>query len=367
MPVTELDMPFPTLQLDAEPAWAWPQPPFARRDVLPPLGDVVEPCRIETPSGAAVEGELVHFDIEAGTLRFRHGPDGEPLALPFARFSRLTLTTPWPVMQGSQNAPVERVPTAAQERGYRIELAAGGQLSGRTLGHVKQAQGWFLFAPHDDGDALLRVFVPHAAVATIGFDKSAEEQAAERWIATPAQLLAALEAQQRAPIKPLGEALIDLGLVTRTMLDRVASRQGVSRALPLGEMLVKEGLIDRDDLQTALAVKMGYPLVDLARFPIDPRAAGQLSQRALLEHRAVPLLRRGDWLVVAVDDLARIPPLQSLKSLAGLKVVPVLAARARIAVALAALPQRLGTDCWADNVPLQLKSQPGAAGGIAAH
>jgi Type II secretion system (T2SS), protein E, N-terminal domain len=259
------------------------------------------------------------------------------------------------------------VPTAAQERGYRIELAAGGHLGGRTLGHVKQDPGWFLFAPHDDSDALLRVFVPHAAVATIGFDKSAEEQAAERWIATPAQLLAALEAQQRARIKPLGEALIDLGLVTRTMLDRVVSRQGVDRDVPLGEMLVSEGLIDRDDLQTALALKMGYPLVDLSRFPIDAQAARQLSHRALLEHRVVPLMRRGDWLVVAIDDLARIPRLQALHALAGLRVVPVLASRVRIALALAALPQRLGTDCWADNVPLLVKSQPAAAGVIAAH
>ena len=98
--------------------------------------------------------------------------------------------------------------------------------------------------------------------------------------------------------------------------------------MPLGEMLVNEGLIDRDDLQTALALKLGYPLVDLSRFPIDPLAARQLSQRVLLEHRVVPLVRRGDWLVVAVDDLARIPRLQALQALAALKVVPVLAARA---------------------------------------
>jgi hypothetical protein len=365
--VADLDTPFPTLQLDAEPAWAWPQPPFARRDVLAPLGDAVEPCRIETPSGATVEGHLTHFDIDAQALRFRSGAAGEPLALSFARFSRLTLTTPRPLIQRAKNAPIERVPTAAQERGYRVELKAGGQLSGRTLGHVNQQSGWFLFAPQEDGETLLRVFVPRAAVAEIGFDKSAEEQAVERWIATPAQLLAALEAQQRTRIRPLGEALIDLGLVTRGMLDRVASRQGIDRDVPLGEMLVNEGLIDRDDLQTALALKMGYPLVDLSRFPIDPQAARQLSHRVLLEHRVVPLMRRGDWLVVAVDDLARIPRLQALQALAALKVVPVLAARARIAVALAALPQRLGTDCWADNVPLQQRAWAAEAGAPPVH
>jgi hypothetical protein len=161
--------------------------------------------------------------------------------------------------------------------------------------------------------------------------------------------------------------LIELGLVTGAMLDRVAGRQGRDHDLPLGEMLVNEGLIDRDDLQTALALKMGYPLVDLVRFPIDPRAARVLSHAALLEHRIVPLMRRGDWLIVAIDELTRVPRLQALQALAGLKVVPVLASRARIAIALAALPQRLGSDCWADNVPLQVKAPPAAAGDAATH
>ena len=115
--MADLDTPFPTLQLDAEPAWAWPQPPFARRDMLAPLGDAVEPCRIETPSGATVEGHLTHFDIDAQALRFRSGGVGEPLALSFARFSRLTLTTPRPLIQRARNAPIERRTSSKSWRG----------------------------------------------------------------------------------------------------------------------------------------------------------------------------------------------------------------------------------------------------------
>ena len=152
---------------------------------------------------------------------------------------------------------------------------------------------------------------------------------------------------------PIGKALMDLGLVTRGMVERALARQGNERRLPLGEMLVAEGLLARADLQTALAYKMGYPLVDLARFPIDIAAAGKLSHSAMVEHNAVPLLLHGDQLVVAIDDLARITRLQTLQALAGLRVVPVLACRGRIALALAELPQRLGTDRWADLVPLR--------------
>jgi hypothetical protein len=191
-----------------------------------------------------------------------------------------------------------------------------------------------------------------------------QEKAAERWIAMPAQLLAALDAQRTAPIKPLGDALVDLGFVSREMLERAVSEQGPARARPLGEALVAAGLLDSADLQTALAHKMGYPLVDLARFPLDRKAVDKMSHRAMIDNRAVPVMLHGDQLIVAIDNLSRIPRLQSLEALAGLKVVPVLASRERIKLALAALPQRLGSDCWADNVPLHLKALATAPGAL---
>lgn len=50
---------------------------------------------------------------------------------------------------------------------------------------------------------------------------------------------------------------------------------------------------------------MGYPPVDLSRFPINPEVARKLSQKATLEHHAVPLIQDRKRPVVAIDDLAR--------------------------------------------------------------
>lgn len=365
-PMSELTTPLPTLMLDAERAWEWPQPPFARtrNRLMTPLDGGAQPCAIETHGGVEVQGHLMHFDIEAGTLRAAIGSSAEALNLPFTKFRRLTLTTPWPLARRDANAPVEHLPASAQERGYRVELAGGGELGGTTMGHVQTAGGCFLYEPLDGATALRRVFVPRAACAAMHFGKSSEEEAAERWIATPQQLFAALDAQASAPIKPLGDALVDLGFVTRGVLEHAVRTLAGDATRPLGEALVAEGLLDRADLQTALAHKMGYPLVDLARFPIDAQAARKLSQRSMLEHRAVPLVQRGERLIVAIDDLACVPRLQSLHGLAGLRLVPVLASRASIAMALAALPQRLGTDRWADNVSLRMKAEPTAPGAL---
>lgn len=347
--------PFPTLMLDDDRVWEWPKPPFARSHLMTPLDGGAQPCSIETHGGVEMQGQLLHFDVDAGMARVSMRSGSDTLNLPFAKFRRLTLSTPWPLAGRGVNEPVERVATAVQERSYRIALVGGGELTGLTMGHVRADGGIFLYAPHDDGAAVTRIFVPQAACTEIEFGKSAEELAAERWISTPAQLFAALEAQKAAPIKPLGHALVDLGFVTRGVIERFERTRPGDTERPLGEALVAAGLLDRADLQTALAHKMGYPMVDLSRFPIDPLAVRKLLPRSMLEHNAFALLDAGDRLIVAVDDLARIPRLQSLQGLAGLKLVPVLASRAQLKIALSTLPQRLGTDCWSENVPLYLQ------------
>lgn len=340
--------PFPTIDFEAVAGlgWDWPDPPV-RCHASAPL--TAEPCRIETATGVSVEGELVGFNTATSTLRFRIGPVGEALALPFNKLRRLTLTTAWPRLRRNPHAPLERDPASAQERDYHVHLKDGGQLIGRTLGHMRHAAGWFFFTPDAGGGAVLRVFVPASVCTSVEFGRSAEEIASERWAGSPQELRAAVAAQRGAPLKPLGEALIDLGLVARGRLEQAMSEQGDR---PLGEVLLACGDIDHADLQTAFAHKMGYPIVDLARFPIDPAAARLCSMHAMVDLRALPLMREGPRLYVAIDDLAAIPRLKTLSNLATLEIVPVLAHRSALNLALQGLPQRLGRDVWAHNVPL---------------
>ena len=161
------------------------------------------------------------------------------------------------------------------------------------------------------------------------------------WIASPGELLAAIDRQQRMPILPLGQSLLELGLLTEAQLERALANQG--RDVPLGESLVAAGLISRADLQTALAHKMGYPLVDLTRFPIDPKAVAKLPPRIAVGFRIMPLMLQRERLVVAVDRPARVIKLGAVHAIAGVTVVPVLASRMQIpAGAGAPLARHLG-------------------------
>lgn len=341
--------PFPTLFDAPLDTFEWPAPPIDWRHEPPPRGDAPQACTIETPRGATVEGWLVGIEPARGQLRFRAALDGSDLTLPLHRVRRLVLAQPLGAVDRGAGLPTERVPAAAHERDYRLVLADGaGERTGRTTGHVETPDGLFLFEPGADGRTLTRVFVPRPAYARCSFGPSAQDLAAESWVATPQALLDALERQRRTPVRPLGQSLLDLGLVTPWQLEQALAEKDDDA--PLGEALVARGVLSKGDLQTAIAHKMGYPFVDLTRFPIDPAAARRLPLRHAVSFRALPILQHGDRLVVAMDRPARAAAVQSLYAIAPLKVVAVLASKGQLLLALSSLA---GGDLWAETVSIR--------------
>jgi len=343
-------IPFPILFDDAPERWRWPKPPFDWGNVSVPGDDEPQACRIETRHGTTVEGDLLSIDASAQTLRFRTSAAGEPLTIAFSRFRRITLTTPLRPGAQSVGAPQERIPAAAQEREYRLHLSdTGAPLTGRTAGHVETSEGVYLFVPVEEERAVQRVFVPRSAYIGCEFGPSAEEIAAKLWVATPEDLLAAIERQPRAPVLPIGQSLLNLGLLTQDQLDRFLARPPAD--LPLGEALVRNGTITRADLNTALAYKMGYPLVDLTRFPIDAAAVEKLPTRVILLARALPLMIDGERLIIAVDKPARIEKLRGMHAFAQKTVVvPVLASKGQLMLVLGRIQQN---DVWSQSVSLR--------------
>jgi hypothetical protein len=340
---------FPILLDEAIYQGEWPAPPFAWRHHPAPANDVAQPCLIESETGTAVEGEMLRFEPAWRRLVFRSQADGPVVSLPFARIRRLILTAPLQPVERSAGAPVERVPAAAQERDYSLQSGGTAKpLTGRTAGHVEAAEGIYLFKPVGEEASLQRVFVPRSSYSHCEFGPSAAEVAARLWIDSPRQLLEAIDLQQQRPVRPLGESLLALGLVTRHQLDRALARP--ADEMPLGEWLVVAGVITRSDLQTAIAHKMGYPLVDLSRFPVDATAASAMPPRFALSYRAMPLMIDTGRMIVAVDRPSRVVMLEAIHAFARLKVVPVLAPKMQILLAL----QRRSGNVWSHNVTERL-------------
>lgn len=338
---------FPVLDDCLVEPWHWPAPPFVWRHVEPPDLATAQPCLVEAPRGVGVEGFMLGFDPGTSSITFQSPTTGPAGRLSFRRFRRLTVTTPLEPAPGLAGAPIEAVPSAAQERDYRIASsdAAEPDLSGRTLGHVETAEGLFLFTPVEGERTLLRVFVPRCAYTVCEFGESAQEIAAKRWITGAPQLLEAIEHQRRMPVQRIGQSLLELGLITPVQLERGLAASDDD--IPLGERLVKHGTITSADLQTALAHKMGYPLVDLRKFPVDPDAAALLPKELALRYKTLALMTDQNRLIVAVDRPQRLTKVQALSKFSGWKLVPVLASKHELMNALARMTQQ---DPWFQNV-----------------
>lgn len=337
--VSDSDDPFPTLQFDDAPAWSWPMPPgTARRYTAPPPG-AAQACRIETRNGLCLQGEMLDFDVAKRRLVFRTAPSAPQASLSFASVRRLTLSVPLALAPRAPGSPKERAAPGGQLRDYTLQLVGASDaaptsavpLTGQTTGHIEANEGLYLFSPTEDDGAPCRVFVPRGAYSRCEFGASAEELAARHWIASPAALLEALAQPARPAVMPLGQSLLALGLLRPAQLQRALQQMDGKTAL--GETLVAAGLVSRTDLQTALAHKMGYPFVDLQRFPIDDSALARLPRGLAIGHRVLPLMLDGERLVVAVDRPGRLLKLRELGAIVPAQIVPALALKGQILLA----------------------------------
>jgi hypothetical protein len=144
----------------------------------------------------------------------------------------------------------------------------------------------------------------------------------------------------------MGQALLALGIATPAQL--LEARAAPLGDMPLGERLVATGALSQADLHTVIAHKLGHPVVHLARFPIDPAAVAKLSMRTAFTCLAVPLLLDGRRLIVAVDRPSRIDELHEQQPLHGLQLLPVLAPREHLKLALMQLARR--REMWPGSV-----------------
>jgi type II secretory ATPase GspE/PulE/Tfp pilus assembly ATPase PilB-like protein len=363
--------------------WRWPTPPHAGYPSgESPLGAA---CEIEGLTSAAIGATLLAMDFAAGLIRVRVHATRSEMSLRLAQLRRITLTAPIAAQQPAAGDPHAHLlaPPAATE--FRLRLAQGGALSGKSVGHVATEHGVFLFPPVDESGRVQRVFVPKSSYADFEIGprigellvlqqaatpeqvaQAVAEQATLRTrklgelllaqcIVEPAQLLEAIDQQARMPVVRIGEALVALNLITPSQLEHALVQQKSERSIPLGELLVRAGHVSRHDLQHALARKMGYPVIDTSAFPVEPDAVRALPYNIARRLQVMPLLLRGGQLVVAMADPSRRSDVDEIEFVTQLKLVPALAPADALPAAIATTYQRFGDDPWANNIPLTLE------------
>ncbi|MEK8029365.1 ATPase, T2SS/T4P/T4SS family [Ideonella sp. DXS29W] len=357
----------------AAPGFAWPTPPYA---VYPNVADhpAFEPCEVLGLNGKAMAARLVTFDPAEGVAQVQVPPSRTTLTLRSSQFRSLTLTQPLrPGLIAATGAPgalMDFLPATA----FTVRLVGGGELTGRSIGHVETSHGLYFFPPVDDKGGVLRMFCPRSAYETFEYGPRLGEQLLADDTATPAQIAAALaeqaklreqrigdmllsnrvvtpeqlmqaiESQSRMPMVRVGEALIALGYISPGQLDDALAQQQSDRSVPLGELLVRSGAVRRHDLRTALSRKMGYPVVDVDAYPIEAEALRQLPAQAAKRLQVLPLQLLPGRLVIAIEDPSRRDVLDEVEFISQNKAVPVLPAGDHLTRSIAQVYQKHGLD-----------------------
>lgn len=345
----------------------WPVPPFHIYDAdaawVP-----AQPCEIEGHKGAIRRCFLYGVAAQDKAVLIQIVLTKLPFPLAFSQFRRLTLKTPLKPMDAADGEPFSDVIGERYYTDYRIHLRSGETFAGRTVGYVETVFGLFLFMPLNNQGVVERVFIPQDAYASAEFEalrpQDFEQQVLpkevkpvslpagtlrEPQIVTPEQLLLALEKQSKMPIIRLGEALIRLGYITDTQLHQALAFRKANDTTPLGQLLVNLGFLSRKKLNTALARKMGYPMVNVAQFPVDAEALRKVSLTVAQRLNVLPLLLRPNLLVVAAADPTLHGMIEELEFAAQVRVVAVLGDPLQIMSATGDAYQKIGRNSWADN------------------
>ena len=353
--------------------FVWPTPALPSYPVAT-ASPVPLACEVEGVNGKVSSGRLLTLDPARGVAMLRLAGARASVTLRFDQFRRLRLVDPLLALPKTGH-PDHAHAALGDERPaqpFHVELADGSVWEGRTVGHVEEPWGLFLFEPIDEAGTLRRSFVPrpalkHAEVgARIGellveqhavtaqqVADALEEQRTLRerklgdlllvqQIVTAEELIAAIEQQAKMPMVRIGEALTTLGFITEAQLAEALEQQREDRSVPLGELLVRKGLIARADLQTALARKMGYPLVDVTQFPVEADAVARLPYAVASRVLALPLLVRAGRLVVALEDPTSRSANDEVEFASQLKVVPVLARNGVLTEAIERAYEKIG-------------------------
>ena len=108
------------------------------------------------------------------------------------------------------------------------------------------------------------------------------------------------------PTRRVGEVAIDLGFTDRERVETVMAMEDGS-AKPVGELLVEHGVVDADQLARILAERNSLPYVDLNIFEVDQGAANLVDAGEARRYGTIPIaFLDGGGLLVATSDPSNV-------------------------------------------------------------
>ena len=119
--------------------------------------------------------------------------------------------------------------------------------------------------------------------------------------------------------KPLGEILVERGVISRAKLEQVLVFQK-EKGLLFGEALVEMKLATEEDVVQALTCQYGFPYLPLANYEIAPEVVATVPLNICKQYSVVPIDKIGRSLTLAMANPLDVQALEELEKSTGCSV-----------------------------------------------
>ncbi|MEO7060282.1 MAG: hypothetical protein ABI083_11210, partial [Lapillicoccus sp.] len=118
-------------------------------------------------------------------------------------------------------------------------------------------------------------------------------------------------------------ALLANGMSQESLRQASAKARRTKRSLQ--SILVEDRVVTEFEMASAVAESFGLESLDLANYPVDPKAMDRVPLALARRHRMLPIAINGNVITVAVADPGDVLGLDDIRSATGLVVKPVVA------------------------------------------
>ncbi len=125
--------------------------------------------------------------------------------------------------------------------------------------------------------------------------------------------------------KSLGEAMVELGLITPEKLKQAKDEADKSKE-SLRHVLVRLGMVDEDTIISFIEEQMGIPRIDFSNYIIDLKVIDLIPESLARKYLIIPLFKIGDTLTIAMVDPMDIFAIDEVRLKTKCEVEPVIAA-----------------------------------------
>ncbi|MBI4395028.1 MAG: diguanylate cyclase [Candidatus Omnitrophica bacterium] len=135
------------------------------------------------------------------------------------------------------------------------------------------------------------------------------------------EILSQNQDKRKTTTKPLGQMLLEMGLITEEELNH-AVRRHIETGERIGQVLIRMNVVTSADVGRFLEEKLNVSYVSLRGHALSEDLARILTEEFIRAHRVVPLALGDSFLELAMVDPVNHDTIALVEEISGLKVVP---------------------------------------------